>query len=400
MSGGSSAVAPPCRCDPRTGARSEGGREPMSLLKEIAMHSARWLLCLCAGSSAACVLADGPATQPASDPRARMVKRFDKDGDGKLNAAELATAKKAMMAHRSKPSGGGIAATIQKEMLGEFDTNKDGTLDEAEKATATKVLFERRWATLDPKQRAALLARYDKDGDGRLSEAERAGIHETAMGSAPAGAPPKAGMAPSTADLIAKFDREKDGKLDAWEMTDLFRAMRMRPPHKRPPASVAKASDAGSAVGEITPVPPKVWEQVLAECDTNGNKKIDDDEWPDASRVLDEKMAAVEAGRAKGGRISRFDPPDPTALSRVREFDKDHDGKLNATELDAMVARGHGGGGMPGGPRGSMRKGRMAELMKKMIRRYDKDGDGKLNDAERAALRAAMRGMAGKKSPH
>lgn len=50
-----------------------------------------------------------------------VLKKFDKDGDGKLNDEEMAAWKSARESEK-------------KAMLEKYDTNKDGKLDDAEKA--------------------------------------------------------------------------------------------------------------------------------------------------------------------------------------------------------------------------------------------------------------------------
>ena len=57
-----------------------------------------------------------------------MIKKFDKDGDGKLNDAEKQAAKEAMKAEH------------EKKMLEKFDTDKDGKLSDAEKAEMQKAI--------------------------------------------------------------------------------------------------------------------------------------------------------------------------------------------------------------------------------------------------------------------
>ncbi|MCP5544073.1 MAG: EF-hand domain-containing protein [Akkermansiaceae bacterium] len=74
-----------------------------------------------------------------------ILKKFDKDGDGKLSPEE---AKAAREAH-------------QKEMLEKYDADEDGKLSAEER----KKMAEDR--------RAEMIKRYDKDGDGKLSEEER-----------------------------------------------------------------------------------------------------------------------------------------------------------------------------------------------------------------------------------
>ena len=60
----------------------------------------------------------------------------------------------------------------QKKLLKQFDKNGDGKLDDAERAQADKAIEQFRDRA--EKRRAEILKRFDKDGDGELNEAERA----------------------------------------------------------------------------------------------------------------------------------------------------------------------------------------------------------------------------------
>jgi hypothetical protein len=64
-----------------------------------------------------------------------VIKKFDKDGDGKLSEAEMAECKAAHQAKR---------AEMDKKMLEKFDVDKDGKLSDAEKAEAHKAMGERK----------------------------------------------------------------------------------------------------------------------------------------------------------------------------------------------------------------------------------------------------------------
>lgn len=97
----------------------------------------------------------------AGDHKGDMLKKFDKDGDGKLNDAEKAEMKAAWEARR---------AEREKEMLAQFDTDKDGKLSDEEKAAmkaAMKAKFEKK-----------MLAKFDKDGDGKLNDEEKAAMEK------------------------------------------------------------------------------------------------------------------------------------------------------------------------------------------------------------------------------
>lgn len=95
--------------------------------------------------------------------RQKMLQRFDKDGDGTLNADE----RKAAEAER------------EAKLLERFDADGDGTLSESERAAARGPLKKRGQGASKPGTpsrpvREQLLKKFDADGDGTLSETERA----------------------------------------------------------------------------------------------------------------------------------------------------------------------------------------------------------------------------------
>jgi hypothetical protein len=103
------------------------------------------------------------AAQPdGSGPKAELIQKFDKNGDGKLDDAERADMKAAFAARR---------AERKKEMLARYDTNKDGVLDDAERAAMRDARLTERFRAMD------------SNGDGKLSldeftaSAGKAGLH-------------------------------------------------------------------------------------------------------------------------------------------------------------------------------------------------------------------------------
>lgn len=130
-----------------------------------------------------------------------LIKRFDKNGDGKLDEAEKAAAHKAM-----RREGGGGQGDRYKELLRRFDKNGDGRLDDAERAEAEKAreLVERNGGM--GKFRALVLKRFDQDGDGKLNDAERA---EAAR---------------FRAEQLRKFDQDGDGQLNDGEREAALKA--------------------------------------------------------------------------------------------------------------------------------------------------------------------------------
>ena len=85
------------------------------------------------------------------------MKKFDKDGDGKLNEEEKAELRK-KMAER------GAGRKVPPFIMEKFDKDGDGKLSEDERAEARKAMEARR---------AEMIEKFDKDGDGKLNEDER-----------------------------------------------------------------------------------------------------------------------------------------------------------------------------------------------------------------------------------
>ena len=250
------------------------------------------LLLACAAGR---LTAQGGTSAPAkgaagADPRAKMMARFDKDGDGKLDKAEMAEAQKAMAAKKTVQVR--TVAEIRQEMLAKYDKNGDGRLDGNERALAGKMMFESRYATMTPRDKQMILHQFDRDGDGKLSEAEKAAIH------APP-ASPGAPKAPSARAMIGSYDKNGDKMLDASELTQLLRSRGVVAP-----------------VGTVT-VPPEVRLEILREHDKNKNGVIDPSERDAANAALDAKRKQLEAA-------AKADPqaatrPAPEARERDRK---------------------------------------------------------------------------------
>ena len=125
-------------------------------------------------------------------PRAAFIKRFDKDGDGKLNEAERKAAGEARKAQgarqsdrasdKARPNSGGreryaAAAMKIKEAV------KAGKITEAQGkerlAAYRKRMGEGRGDSGRSRQtREELMKRYDKNKDGKLDEDERAALRK------------------------------------------------------------------------------------------------------------------------------------------------------------------------------------------------------------------------------
>lgn len=128
-----------------------------------------------------------PVDQSRAQQREATLKKFDADGDGKLNPAERAAAREAMQKLRKGPGerpgfkpqakGGPRDPAFQRGyLMGKFDANGDGKLDETERAAA-KAAMEQRLRTGAERQLERLKS-VDTDGDGKISDAEWAAGRE------------------------------------------------------------------------------------------------------------------------------------------------------------------------------------------------------------------------------
>jgi Ca2+-binding EF-hand superfamily protein len=116
--------------------------------------------------------AGGPASQPGGGP-GRMfqptqedLKKYDKDGDGKLNDEE-----------RGEMFAGRMRTEVQKrraEVYEKYDRNKDGRIDAEEKKAMLEGIEKEAMARMEE----FALRFADKDGDGKLSESERKTMEE------------------------------------------------------------------------------------------------------------------------------------------------------------------------------------------------------------------------------
>ena len=112
--------------------------------------------------SAAMSFAQEKPERPDRGPReipTAILKKYDKDGDGKLSDEE----RKAMREERRAE-----AEKMRKANLEKYDANKDGKLDQEER----KKMREDR--------QKEMFAKFDKDGDGKLNEEELKAMREAA----------------------------------------------------------------------------------------------------------------------------------------------------------------------------------------------------------------------------
>ena len=108
-------------------------------------------------------------TAPANkDRRQEILKRFDANGDGKLDATEREAAKAAMPERRGDGPKDGVAGKIRERAKDRLDTDGDGKISESERAAMRAEIVNRPRA----------MARVDTDGDGQISDTEWAAARE------------------------------------------------------------------------------------------------------------------------------------------------------------------------------------------------------------------------------
>ncbi len=112
-----------------------------------------------ADSDSATTTTDNSNADVRAQRHAEFIKRFDTNGDGKLDENEKAVAKETLRQERSAR-----ADKMQARMLKKYDKNGDGVLDAAEQTAALA----------DLETRPMFIKRFDKDGDGALNAVEKA----------------------------------------------------------------------------------------------------------------------------------------------------------------------------------------------------------------------------------
>jgi len=145
------------------------------------------------GPAAAPVTLAPPAARQAAalTPTEALVRRFDTNGDGKLDEGELAAAHEELRAAPEMPDGemdptgqaaagripggrGAAARAIYARLLAKFDVDHTGALTPAQQAAAVAFLQQN-----NPYLYQNLLQRFDANGDGQLDAAETATLFAT-----------------------------------------------------------------------------------------------------------------------------------------------------------------------------------------------------------------------------
>ncbi len=225
-----------------------------------------------------------PAASPGLGAETRLtpaeIKTYDKDGDGKLSAAERAAAIKDLQEKRK--------AAVQKrqeEFISQFDRDRDGKLNDEERRAAEAA----QRAEADKRR----VAEFDLDKDGKLNVAELNTMLKTSLG-------------PVGYDrVLKKHDKDADGKINEAEHQAYQREMR--------DAEIKWEADREKRRLEF-----------VKKYDRNGDGKVSDEERQAAEKDTQDQ-------RRK------------RAADQIKQFDKNGDGKLDPQERKAALQAGSTG---------------------------------------------------------
>jgi Ca2+-binding EF-hand superfamily protein len=309
----------------------------------------------------------------------KLVKQFDKDGDGRLNREERQAARAFLKKERASGRGGfgpggrggfGPGNFLAKPLLDALDSDKDGKLTEAELAAGVRKFFKD----------------CDKSARGKLDEKQLAeGLNRVIPGppgfGPPGGGPggPPRAFGPGTmlaGAIVRRADKDKDGKVTLDELLaaagGLFKEADKDKKGKLDQAGVA------AGISLLSPAP------------TFGRGPGG---FGPGSFLTKPLLEALDAD--KDGKLTREE-----VVAGVRKFfaaaDKGKKGALDEARLTEEINRIAPGprgfrGGPPGGPPGGFRPfGPGNFLAGAIVRRADKDKDGKVTLKELEAAAEAL----------
>ena len=165
----------------------------------------------------------GPAGDARAQRRAEILKKFDKNGDGKLDETE-----RAAMRAAAKEKAQARKAQLERrkaQLIKEFDKNGDGKLDESERAAARSAVKARRTPSAQSPQSAQEIHKKIRDLQAQIKTEEEK-LHKLSQES-------KQLRQERRAAVLKKFDKNGDGKLDETERAAMRAA---REAHPTPPA--------------------------------------------------------------------------------------------------------------------------------------------------------------------
>lgn len=211
------------------------------------------------------VAQDAPAqAAPERGPqvnRVELIRQFDQDGDGILNAAERQAAREAMLKLRPQRPATQNAerSAAAQELMRRLDQNGDGQIGDAERAAARAELAKRTQLTTGTNatavtparpaiDRQSVLKEFDRDGDGQLSDGEREAAMQ-AMRNRLRATGQRTPPNPTRAELLKRFDTNGDGQIDEAERAAARETLPRRSPSAPPSTQAADSPPSPPATG-------------------------------------------------------------------------------------------------------------------------------------------------------
>jgi Ca2+-binding EF-hand superfamily protein len=235
---------------------------------------------------------------------AEMLKRFDKNGDGRIDDNERAEAKDLVMKEQMDRQAARVAAVAGAPKPSEPEKTAPAKMGGSPASPGTGPGLA---------MRADLVRHLDKNSDGRIDEVERAdGVHYIAAN------------LEKYPGMKQRFDRNSDGKLDDKERIALDEGLQL-------------IVGGGTAPGPRTPLPameslpPAAREQAIKRFDKDGDGKLAESELA----ALQSEMARRREERDRKGQ-SRGAPVAATPAPAV--VNKEEDAKLNQA-MEEFAAR-------------------------------------------------------------
>lgn len=260
-------------------------------------------------SSAPVIAAEpGPALAPPirrqhtlTPQEQELLQRYDKNGDGKLDAAELDAAHGA--AQQAKLSRDVLARQLYDRLLEQYDTAREGRLNADQQKQAVDFIAANR-----PRVFQALLRQFDRNGDGKLDANETTALFNyfsslpsdlSATGAG--GRAPPTSPSPSLGDPGQPMGAPAALPMAAPDLSASLDAVPASPP---PKAKGAKVAGGGGArfyslllqkfdhanQGSLTPAEqaeavaylasnnPRLYARLLTRFDRNRDGRLDPDE--------------------------------------------------------------------------------------------------------------------------
>lgn len=248
--------------------------------------------------------ATAPSALPAASSRSRaeeILRRFDKNGDGRIDEDEKAEAHDAVRAEQMAKETAALQSLggFQKTAVELFDRNGDTRLDENERLDALDFVQQSGNAQV----REALFKRADKDQDGKLDQSERRELQLYA----------EEHRGELMQELLLKnFDRDGSGELESAETATIREAFRRTSPAQSERLAVQRFLQGKGSV--------LVRDWLRIRFDANRDGKLD----------ADEQRAAQDHSQQYREEVTRE--------AMLHRFDVDGDGFLETAERISLRA--------------------------------------------------------------